>query len=367
MKKIKSAAMFLISTLIWLIFLGSPNIIAAESDLIAGNDYITEENYSPSYPGEQGIYNDSSYDSSSFLNKINIILDGQPVITQKPVFINTDGRSMITTEDAAALFQLSADIADNNQVWLKNENISLALRIGNIYALKNDKEILLYSVPLIIENGFYIPLRFIAEETGFTLSYDPYKETLYIMSKSFLEENGSVPVYIPDDIPLWGTFDEVPVFNLLFPEPKLIGGYYTTLPSDLPNRTNNVILACQKINGKILYPGQTFSFNQTVGPRTAELGFKEAPVFAGKKVMPGIGGGICQVSSTLYNAVISSHLKVVERHPHSMKVTYVPDKKDATVSFGIQDFKFRNTLSRPIQILAQVVDKYVITAITEIK
>lgn len=367
MRKTKLAAFFLISLFIWLIFSGSPNILAAESDLIAENNYITEEGYNSEYPGDQESYDSNSYEDISFFKKINIIVDGQSIETQKPVFINTDGRSMITAEDAAILFQLSLEISDNNQIWLKNENISLALRMGHIRALKNDEEILLYSAPLMIENSFYIPLRFIAEETGFALNYDPYKETLHIMSKAYQEENSPDPFYIPDNIPLWGTLDEVPVFNLLFPESKLIGGYYTTLLSDLPNRTNNVILACQKINGKILYPGQTFSFNQTVGPRTAELGFREAPVFAGKKVVPGIGGGICQVSSTLYNTALSCNLKVVERHPHSMKVAYVPERRDATVSFGIQDFKFRNSLNRPIQVLAKVVDKYVITAIAEIK
>ncbi|PKM80478.1 MAG: vancomycin resistance protein, partial [Firmicutes bacterium HGW-Firmicutes-13] len=89
------------------------------------------------------------------------------------------------------------------------------------------------------------------------------------------------------------------------------------------------------------HPGQVFSFNRTVGPVTTERGFKFAPVISGGTVIMGLGGGLCQVSSTLYNAVLQAGYQVVERYPHSKPVGYVPRGRDATISYHL-DFKFRN-------------------------
>jgi len=83
-------------------------------------------------------------------------------------------------------------------------------------------------------------------------------------------------------------------------------------------RTNNIILACEKINGTILESGEIFSFNKTVGKRTSESGYKYAPIFVGNQVVNGIGGGICQISSTLYNVGLQCGMKIIERHPHSL-------------------------------------------------
>jgi len=123
---------------------------------------------------------------------------------------------------------------------------------------------------------------------------------------------------------------------------KLIGQYSTYFDSSQVNRTENVRLAAKALDGKQLAPGERFSFNESVGERTAEAGYKEAMVIEGDAYTPGLGGGICQVSSTLYNAVILAHLEVLERHPHSLPVAYVPLGQDATVSYGILDFRFRN-------------------------
>lgn len=123
------------------------------------------------------------------------------------------------------------------------------------------------------------------------------------------------------------------------------------------NRGENIKLAVAKINGKILAPGQTFSFNETVGPRTAEGGYQTAHTYTAGKVVDGIGGGICQVSSTLYNAVLKADLNVVERRNHMFTVGYVPYGQDATVSYGTTDFRFSNSTSWPIKIAAGVTDK----------
>ncbi|MBR5236593.1 MAG: VanW family protein [Clostridia bacterium] len=130
-------------------------------------------------------------------------------------------------------------------------------------------------------------------------------------------------------------------------------GYYSTKynAGDVP-RSHNVALASQKINEVVLAPGDVFSYNDTVGPRTTERGFRVANVYVGNRVEPGVGGGICQVSSTLYNAVVLADLKIETRTNHSLPVTYVPLGRDATVSYGSIDFKFSNNTEAPIKIVA---------------
>ena len=117
-------------------------------------------------------------------------------------------------------------------------------------------------------------------------------------------------------------------------------------------RSHNVKLASSNINGTILLPGQEFSYNDVVGPRTVARGFKEANVYVGDEVEVGIGGGICQVSSTLFNSVVMSGLTIVTRTSHSLPVSYVPAGRDATVSYGSIDFKFSNPYDMPIKIVA---------------
>lgn len=110
-------------------------------------------------------------------------------------------------------------------------------------------------------------------------------------------------------------------------------------------RAANIILATNLLNNVLLAPGEVLSFNNTVGPVTRERGYHLAPIIVGGSVIPGIGGGICQVASTLYNAVLLAELEVVERYPHSKPVGYVPRGRDATVSTHL-DFKFRNNTDR---------------------
>lgn len=118
------------------------------------------------------------------------------------------------------------------------------------------------------------------------------------------------------------------------------------------DRSDNVALAASKINGVVLGPEDVFSYNAVVGKRTAEEGFKKAHVYAGGKIVDGLGGGICQVSTTLYNAVLFADLTVVERRNHNMLVGYVPPGRDATVSYGSIDFKFKNNYKNPIKIIS---------------
>lgn len=138
-----------------------------------------------------------------------------------------------------------------------------------------------------------------------------------------------------------------------------MGTYSTSYGTSSVGRSTNIEIATKSINGKILMPGETFSFNEVVGDRSLERGFQEAGTYVGNKVEPGIGGGICQVSSTLYRAVMRSNLKSVERTNHSMVVGYIEPGLDATVSYGYLDYKFKNTYNFPIYIQGTTVGKVV--------
>ena len=116
------------------------------------------------------------------------------------------------------------------------------------------------------------------------------------------------------------------------------------------NRSNNLELAAKAINGTVLMPGETFSYNQTVGERTISAGYKAAAAYAGGKVIQDVGGGICQISSTLYNAVLLANLEITDRSNHCFETSYVPAGRDATVNWGTVDFQFKNNRKYPIKI-----------------
>ena len=134
--------------------------------------------------------------------------------------------------------------------------------------------------------------------------------------------------------------------------PDLLSSFSTKYDQTNVSRSTNLTLAASKINGAVVMPGEVFSYNQTVGKRTVEAGYKNANGFAGGRVVPMLGGGICQVSSTLYDAVVYANLNIVERHNHMFQATYVEPGKDATVVYGSLDFKFENTRKYPVMIQA---------------
>lgn len=132
-----------------------------------------------------------------------------------------------------------------------------------------------------------------------------------------------------------------------------IASFTTKIYTKDSGRQNNLTLACSTLNDTIVENGSTFSFSNTVGRATSSKGYKKADVFRNGDVVEALGGGLCQVSTTLYNAVLKvSDLKVTERHPHSNKVPYIKSGKDAAVSYGAQDFKFVNNTGNSIKIKA---------------
>ncbi len=133
--------------------------------------------------------------------------------------------------------------------------------------------------------------------------------------------------------------------------------WYTTETTNDKNRNTNVDLSSKAINGRTLMPGETFSFNQTTGQRTVEKGYKEAIAISGGQSVPDIGGGVCQTSGTLFNAVARADLEIVYRSPHAWPSTYVQKGMDATVNWPDLDFKFRNNKDTPIFIISYYNDR----------
>ena len=136
--------------------------------------------------------------------------------------------------------------------------------------------------------------------------------------------------------------------------PDLLATYSTRYDASNTNRTTNLRLASNKINGTVIMPGEVFSYNKVVGRRTIAAGYKEAAIYSNGEVTQGLGGGICQISTTLYNAAVGADLKITERRNHMFVPSYVDGGMDATVVYGSQDFKFVNTRDYPIKIESSV-------------
>ncbi|MCM3768795.1 VanW family protein [Neobacillus niacini] len=132
-----------------------------------------------------------------------------------------------------------------------------------------------------------------------------------------------------------------------------IGRYVTSFNPSNKNRSTNIKIAAEAIDNYVVFPGETFSFNRVVGKRTKERGYLRAKVIVRGEYAEDIGGGICQVSSTLFNAVDNAGLEIVERFSHSKKVSYIPPGRDATVSWYGPDFVFKNTYNQPVLIRAR--------------
>lgn len=135
---------------------------------------------------------------------------------------------------------------------------------------------------------------------------------------------------------------------------KEIAKFSTKIYTKESKRQNNISITCKALSSKKVNPGETFSFCNTVGKATTAKGYQEADIYVDGKKEKGLGGGNCQVSTTLYNAVIKvPGLEVVERHQHSNNVPYIQDGKDAAVAYGSYDFKFKNNTGKTIKIVME--------------
>lgn len=145
--------------------------------------------------------------------------------------------------------------------------------------------------------------------------------------------------------------------------PLRMAVFSATLKDPLPGELFNVSHAADKLAGTVVKPGEIFSQNLTIGPYTEDKGYRRGPTYLGDRIITTIGGGVCKIASLLYNVVTLSNLQVIERRNHSLTVPYVPPGQDATVYYGVSDFKFRNNTGGPVLIWAKVYDKTLYIAI----
>jgi hypothetical protein len=144
------------------------------------------------------------------------------------------------------------------------------------------------------------------------------------------------------------------VREILTPKGVMLGSATTTFDPQQENRSHNIFLAASSLHGAEIAPGKVFSFNQTVGERTAARGYRPATIFSERKPILGLGGGVCQVSTTLYQAVLQAKLTVLERHPHSLQVSYAAPGSDAAVYWGTKDLRWQNNTEKNIYLVSQI-------------
>lgn len=256
-----------------------------------------------------------------------------------------DGTNLIVTSGTDGLVVDSEKLKFEVLYNIGNLNTDAKIEINTIYKTASDIDIdTIYSeIYKDATDAYYTqePFCVYPHTNGidFAISLDEAKSILQVTQDSY-----TIPLKITT--PSITTND---IGTEAFPD--LLATYSTTYSTKNVNRSTNIKLACDKIDGTVLMPGEVFSYNTIVGKRTAAAGFKSAAVYVGGEVTTGIGGGICQVSSTLYNSVLLSNLEVVERVNHGFNPGYVPASRDATVSWGGPDFKFKNNRTYPIKIV----------------
>lgn len=137
--------------------------------------------------------------------------------------------------------------------------------------------------------------------------------------------------------------------------PILMAGFCAVLKNPLPGEEFNVALAAKSVNGQLIKPNEIFSQNHSIGPYNEKNGYKEGATYVNGQIVMDTGGGVCKIATTLYNLAVLSNLEIVERYNHSMPINYVPYGQDATVAYGVKDFRFKNTSGGNILIWSQLI------------
>ena len=192
------------------------------------------------------------------------------------------------------------------------------------------------------------------EVIGIKINKDTIRETIIDKIDELDFDETSIPINI---IKPKYTYENLSKIN------SVLGSYKTKFNLSNYNRSNNIYIATNKTNNILLNNNEEFSFNNIIGQRSEQAGFKEAPVIINGEMQSGLGGGICQVSSTIYNAVLYSGLEITEARNHSIPSSYIEKGRDATVSYGAVDLKFRNNYQYPILIQNKVINDTIVTTI----
>ena len=318
-----------------------------KSDNLIKNNYtilsllLKNYNISPSINYDEDLLN-------SLIDSINAQLPDRVV---NPGY-SIDGTNLVITSGKDGILISSSDLKDEilsflNDISSKNETINIP--VNNVGAEP-------INLDAIYKDIFKLPV----DASYTTNPYVVYPSSNGLDFAISMEDAKAIISNQQDEytIPLKITYPNVTtkqIGNEAFPD--LLSQFSTSFTSSGYNRSNNIILSSAKLNGLVLMPGEEFSYNQAVGQRTRAAGFREAGAYSNGKVVQEVGGGICQVSSTLYNAVLYANLEIVERTNHYFNPGYVKAGLDATVSWGGPDFRFKNNRNYPIRIVTDTSGK----------
>lgn len=318
-----------------------------KSDNLIKNNYtilsllFKNYNISPSINYDEDLLN-------SLIDSINAQLPDRVV---NPGY-SIDGTNLVITSGKDGILISSSDLKDEilsflNDISSKNETINIP--VNNVGAEP-------INLDAIYKDIFKLPV----DASYTTNPYVVYPSSNGLDFAISMEDAKAIISNQQDEytIPLKITYPNVTtkqIGNEAFPD--LLSQFSTSFTSSGYNRSNNIILSSAKLNGLVLMPGEEFSYNQAVGQRTKAAGFRKAGAYSNGKVVQEVGGGICQVSSTLYNAVLYANLEIVERTNHYFNPGYVKAGLDATVSWGGPDFRFKNNRNYPIRIVTDTSGK----------
>ena len=270
------------------------------------------------------VFNDSLLDDAYEINSDHIVI--------------VKGRSFSPAVESD-VYALTVDIL--NQAMAAKSHLSAQYTPDYIAPKEVDLQMLYNTVYVEPVSSEYEPETYTATASVTGVSFN-LNEATAMMNRAAMGEHVIIP--------------------LIFTEPEVTAEYLdsllfrdtlaetTTYVAGTSNRVNNVRLSSSSIDGTVLNPGDTFTFNGIVGERTAERGFKEAGAYVGNLMVQEIGGGICQTSSTIYYSVLKADLEVLERQPHNMTVGYLPLGGDATINWGTIDLRFKNNTDYPIRV-----------------
>ena len=302
-----------------------------------------------------------TFNEENFQNTINNISYSLPgTVVQSSYYINgenlviTRGSNGIIVEQSQMLELLKTLVKD---ILQGKELYEITIPVTEVEPNPIDIE--------AIHNEIY------KEPQDAYITQDPFQLFVQVNGVDFDVESAKSIIEQDQDeyiIPLIITVPEITVDKLgeeAFP--NVLGSYSTNYGASGSNRGINIAIAAKTINNTILLPGEVFSYNQVVGDTTPDKGYKLGGSYLNGELVQSYGGGICQVSSTLYNAVLYANLEIVLRYNHSSTVGYVPASRDATVSYGGKDFQFKNSRNYPIKISATATNGVLKIAIYGIK
>ena len=269
-------------------------------------------------------------------------------ITAEEMGITTDVDTAVEEANAIAKYgDLISRYKETKDLEQENKVVNIPLTLdkqataNKIYEHRDELNIAAVDNSFRIENGNFV---FIPGKTGNEVNI---VESVYsirdFINNEWSPEKTEIALVI-DEVQPRGSEEELSKLT------SVLGTFQTNFGSSAAGRAQNVRNACDKINGTILYPGEEFSTYETISPFTQENGYGIAGAYENGQVVESVGGGVCQVATTLYNAVIRAELDVTMRYNHSMMVSYVPPSDDAAIAGTYKDFRFKNNMDTPVYI-----------------